>query len=385
MSRTPLRILSLDGGPHPLLTILQLRDLALSLEQKGLPGILASTDVIVGNSAGTVSGLYLAQAKQTQPDALESEMLTEAWDFMLGAFDASSGSLDALLKLLRGQTAALSNETLYDVLSTGYGDLTMRDIETLLCIASYDLVSPSHPQLLSNFPLPEIDQSPHYGDLPQISLVDAGMQSGAFPLFFPLYQSHIDAAFVSNSPAMLGVSQVIAAGKLPGHPLEGIGLDDIILLSLGTDSTEFTGKILPQDNENWGWIQWLGPHFCRWAAMEEADFEKMIEEELSLSDPSLNLHSLLLVSALIYGNSMGVRRQCRQLLSDSTFFRLAWPMTHSVGQVMLMMLLGVQSMVYDESKKQAERWSKGRSTPGPYKPSFEQTLDWIEANWLKTS
>ncbi len=60
-----------------------------------------------------------------------------------------------------------------------------------------------------------------------------------------MYQGYIDGGIVANNPSMCALAQAKA---------EGVSLDEIVLLSVGTG---LNLRCLTQQDADWGWMQWV--------------------------------------------------------------------------------------------------------------------------------
>ncbi|HUK90117.1 MAG TPA: hypothetical protein VLZ81_06930, partial [Blastocatellia bacterium] len=123
--------------------------------------------------------------------------------------------------------------------------------------------------------------------------VDIAMRSGASPVFFPVVDNYIDGGVFANHPAMSAISQILAdwrRGFPAGAEKPGV-LDDLRVLSLGVGQDR---QYVDAGDGNWGYLNWvLNP-----------------------------LKPLLILGALLHGDSWAVNFEAEHVLPLGHYFRL---------------------------------------------------------------
>nr|UQW95906.1 patatin-like phospholipase family protein [Archangium gephyra] len=230
------RIISLDGGG--IRTLLSL-GIIKRIEQER-PGFLAETHLLAGTSAGALSALIIAAAR----DPLQGlEQARNVW-FSPGLFDIPvSNQLGALV----GQKALTPNEPMARALTNVLGDKTLGDLRRHVIIPAFQLDDRNpdedlrgwRPRVFHNLPG---DTFVNMGEF----LVDLALRSSAMPVISPLYQGYADGGLFANNPTLAAVAQALYA-KVTTR-------EELLVLSLGTgDSVDY----LEGYNEDWGWRKWI--------------------------------------------------------------------------------------------------------------------------------
>lgn len=230
----PYFILSLDGGGiRGVLTAVLLEKLEMAV-----PGFLGKVDLFAGTSTGAILALGLAHGlSPTEARQLYEEKGDDIF---------ANSYLDDLLDVGFARGARYSNDNLEAELQGIFGDQTLGDLSRNVLISSFDLENDipnsPHPHMwkakfFHNYGSDELDMA--------ASIVDVALRSAAAPTYFPVYQGYVDGGIVANNPSMCALAQAKA---------EGVELDEIVLLSVGTG---LNLRHLPQQDADWGWIQWV--------------------------------------------------------------------------------------------------------------------------------
>lgn len=176
------------------------------------PSFLEKVDVITGVSAGSVPAAAIALGYE----------LGGVERMMAGLFERTFGHAKHALGV-RG--AQYSNELLYAVGDTVFGDVRLGDVECRLCIPSYaidDGRRGSCVELHNNFVGVE-----ERGPL----LTDVCVGSGAAPGYFKSASGRVDGGVAQNEPFGAVYPLVVGGGGL------GVSKEDVVVLSLGSGRT----------------------------------------------------------------------------------------------------------------------------------------------------
>lgn len=230
------RIVSLDGGG--IRTLISLGILK-RLEQER-PGFLSEVHLLAGTSAGALSALIIAAAR----DPVEGlEQARNVW-FSPGLFDIPlTNQLGALI----GQKALTPNEPMARALTQILGDKTLGHLQRHVIIPAFQVDDRNpdedlrgwRPRVFHNLPGDKFVKKGEF-------LVDLAMRSSAMPVISPLYQGYVDGGLFANNPTLAAVAQALYA-KVTTR-------EDLLVLSLGTgDSVDY----LEGYNEDWGWSKWM--------------------------------------------------------------------------------------------------------------------------------
>ncbi len=265
----PYFILSLDGGGiRGLLTAVLLEQLETSV-----PGFLQKVDLFAGTSTGAILALGLAYGL-TPTEA--RQLYEERGDYIF-----ADSYLDDILDVGFARGARYSNNHLKLALQEIFGDQTLGDLPEKVLISSFDLENDSpnsknphmwKPKFFHNYGSDELDMNE--------PIVDVALRSAAAPTYFPVYQGYVDGGIVANNPSMCALAQAKA---------EGEKLDEMVLLSIGTG---LNLRHLPQQDADWGWMQWV--------------FQLRPRQDPPYESP--------LIDAMLEGSVGLADYQCRQLL-----------------------------------------------------------------------
>lgn len=260
------RILSLDGGGIRGLFTLVLLDRLVQAQ----PDFLEKVHFFAGTSTGSIIALGLAQG------FTPAEGITFYTQMGGAAFHDSL--LDDLLDLFTLIGAEYHSDRLKQMLLDTFQQTTLGDLRArgkYVLVPTFDLdavkdgVRSWKPKFFHNFPGPDSDAAER--------VVDVALRSSAAPTFFPSYQGYVDGGVVTNNPSMAALAQALR---------EGIPQSDICLFSVGTG---FVPQFVEGATLDWGFLQWA---------------------------PRL--------LPIILDGLMGVADyQCRSILQDARYFRLA--------------------------------------------------------------
>jgi patatin-like phospholipase/acyl hydrolase len=209
----PYRILSLDGGGmRGIFTASALTALERDLEVC----IADHVDLIVGTSTGALIGLGIAAGKSP------AEML----DF----YEVNGPKIFRRPRRLSRPWRPKYDRTILDqLLLQEFGELTLNDLSTPVCITAHELVAGTT----------RVWKDDHHPDLSgggRQLVWKVAAATAAAPTYFAPFQineadSHVDGGIWANNPAMVGVAEAVHYG--------GRRLEDIHLLSVGTTSRVF--------------------------------------------------------------------------------------------------------------------------------------------------
>ncbi|MCH5374468.1 MAG: patatin-like phospholipase family protein, partial [Planctomycetes bacterium] len=161
--------------------------------------------------------------------------------------------LDNLLDLGQVAGADYDNKNLRSEVKKIWDKTLLKDLKKKVLIASFDLDNEDpdpekrawKPKFFHNFPGNDSD-----GDL-EVYLI--ALYSSAAPTYFPSVDGYVDGGVVANNPSMAALAQVLdSRAKIKERP----GLDDIVLLSVGTGQLPYFIKGTRLD---WGFAQWAKP------------------------------------------------------------------------------------------------------------------------------
>jgi Patatin-like phospholipase len=298
------RILALSGGGvRGVLAAL----IVARLEQ-ARPGLLASTTVFAGTSAGGVLALLLASS-----DDPASRLDDCIWFWQR---PDPFGNIQPLA--LTGAVPIYPNvalrRALYEVFDPR---LRLRDLARCVAIPTVELDSMARrranrrwwPRVFQNFPsaVDELQQRDdwtlaNYG-LPgearepddDARVVDVAVRTCSFPISLPAYQGYLDGGIYANNPSLAALSVVLEHERLfaPGaqYPLQnpmGDALSRVHLLSIGTGNHPHFEPGAP----SWGFGQWmLDPQ-------HPGRFVDMMSDVLAYT---INQQCLVLLGASHYG------------------------------------------------------------------------------------
>lgn len=310
------RILSLDGGGSRAL-------IPVSLLQRLLdkhPTLLNHVNLIAGTSTSGITALLLASADtpdqgleiardlwiQGKKLFAESSKVPEAAQFEFDAEEAihsikSIKSIESLKSLtsarelwdmgkkaltlnkLRGVTALtgacayFSQDDLESTLREIFEDKTVADLKHKVIIPAINLGTEDDahwaPSIIHN-----LDDR-----FDALTLVEVALRVAAMPILFPSRSEHIDAALLTNNPALTAVAQILENNAAT--------MDEMRILSIGTGENPLTMHGSDPDLGYAGWMM----------------------------DPKL---PLAMMQAVIETNSQLTDYQCRQIFTGLRYHRL---------------------------------------------------------------
>jgi hypothetical protein len=218
------RIMSFDGGPG-VVTFLQ----CLIRLEKDRPGLIQSTNMFVGSSAGSWLAAYLAwNMRLVDAKTITGlKLLENSYVFAQQAFQKlfPPNLPVAYLKFLEGQ-GPLTN---FDEVETYmrqpgvYGDTTLGQVRSVrrLVISAARAEAPWAPRFYD---------SAHPSDGTE-RLYNAALCSASLPLLVAIRDGQVDGGMFCNDPAMIGLVQALKGTSLaPPVPLA-----DVRLLACGQD------------------------------------------------------------------------------------------------------------------------------------------------------
>lgn len=280
-------ILTLDGGGQLELT----STLMLEEIEMRRPGFLSKADIIAGTSAGAMLALILA----TEDDA--AVLLPEVGVLWEKFTELTLNKGPGLLLSLLGVTSFFTHDRLKEYLAREelLGTKVLADLKKQVVVTSFELdvhdeetgARKWRPRIFHNF------QRPDNPDLYE-SAIDVALRSSAAPIFFPIYDGHIDGGVAANHPAMVAIAQLCHDWrKFPtdGAPKEKDFLNQMRVLSIGVGEDQ---RFLEKKDAAWGWFPWL----------------------LKPTDP------FLVIQALLRGDQWSVHFQCKNILPHGRYHRL---------------------------------------------------------------
>ncbi|XXX82544.1 patatin-like phospholipase family protein [Sorangium sp. So ce134] len=287
-----INILSMDGGPGPLMQLHILLEVERDLAVKRRSSFLEQVDLFAGTSDGALMALYLAQELSLAIEARErneepktavqivegcirfSEEIAEACSAVrsLGAamqfagtlieltmwagkpkdqrakFYATKmdelrkhgremlrlpGNLWAMRRFLAGHQPFLDSDKLRAVLKKHFADRTLRSLRKNVVVVSFDTRAWSTRAFRNFAARDEHGKRDLERDLGQ-KLVDVAMCTASLPLLMPVIggqdnRGYLDGIFSANNPAMTATSLAIRHLKVP--------MEQLRVLSLGVTQT----------------------------------------------------------------------------------------------------------------------------------------------------
>jgi hypothetical protein len=382
------RILALDGGPSSAIYV----HLIKKIEQQR-PGFLAKINLFAGTSDGSLIAMYLA-AHLGDDDAANLAVAERVVGFFCEVLQALRPTTIGMARATVGFGPLQSFARLRAVLHAAFGDMTFGDIRRRgreLVVVSFDCDA-WRSKIFRNFG-PDADD--------QLTLIDAGLASCAFPVMMPTpvpssghaRGAYLDGAMVANNPSMAAVTRAIFEERRAdeiGEVLSAINgtppppRDRLVVLSLGAVVDErwmnaardplpqvafdaaftFTRGVLrhgfprdpvnqlkkairdrppnvrPQKERHWGWIEWLP------------------------------LRPFMGMQIAVQGSVHEVDIQCQAVLDDR-YFRFE-PKMGQIFTVFEGLFLSVQQMI-DRMAAKADRWAK--------RDRFREMLTWMDGHW----
>lgn len=205
MANKPFKILSIDGGGIKGLysaTVLE------RLEEKAGKKSGECFDMICGTSTGGLIALGLASGKSSE------ELARMYLENGKRIFPTSEISIIRFIQRTLFQTLGqtlffgkFSQKALKETLDETYGTTKLGDLNNLVCIPSFNLISG----------MPRMFKYPHkeggfFMDK-DISLVDAGLATSAAPTYLPVHEIgdklFIDGGLWANNPSMCGLLEAL--------------------------------------------------------------------------------------------------------------------------------------------------------------------------------
>jgi len=236
------RILSIDGGGiRGIIPVILLERLA---RESGLEGFLESVDLIAGTSTGGLIALALA-AGRSLPE-IRSLYTTKGAEI----FDRSAWRAITSLGSLIG--AKYDSANLSRIAASFLGATTrLGDLGKRVLVAAFDLDSGPDdrrgrtwkPKLFHNFPGPDSDADELAWKV--------GLSTSAAPTYFAPFGGYVDGGVFASNPSMCALAQT----QDPRIP-EGIRLEDVVLLSMGTG---ISLQFIEEKEPDWGDAQWIEP------------------------------------------------------------------------------------------------------------------------------
>ena len=236
------RILSIDGGGiRGIIPVILLERLA---RERGLERFLEGVDLLAGTSTGGLIALALAAGRT--PSQIRSLYETQG----SAIFDRSAWRAITSLGSLIG--AKYDSGNLERVAEPLFGAATrLGDLGKRVLIAAFDLDSGPDdargrtwkPKLFHNFPGPDSDAHELAWKV--------GLYTSAAPTYFAPVDGYVDGGVFAANPAMCALAQT----QDPRIP-EGIRLEDVVLLSMGTGTSL---QFIAEKQPDWGDAQWIEP------------------------------------------------------------------------------------------------------------------------------
>jgi hypothetical protein len=276
------RIFSFDGGGvRGVIPTVLLQRLT---REPDLEDLLARVEFVAGTSTGGLIALMLAADLDLQAIRELYEQRAEH------VFD------DSLLDDIRDLGKIIGAD--YDVANLEreshavFGERTLGELSKRVLVTAFDLDNEDtkartwKPKLFHNFEGPDSDGA-------QLAY-KVGTYTSAAPTYFDTADGFIDGGVFASNPAMCALAQSQDSRNLPADHAE---LSEVRLFSFGTGRslTHLEGQSL-----DWGYVQWIRP----------------------------------LVNLMLEGVNGIADYQCRQILGDDRYFRLAptFPADKSIDQ-----------------------------------------------------
>ncbi len=373
------RVLTMDGGPSPLLQIRLLAEI-----ERRHPGFLERTDMFAGTSDGSLITLFLAAQLARGKSA--PRIFEEAIEFANGIVRALDATWCGLARLVLGYAAMDRGDRFRRLLSApeNLGDLYMTDLNRRAMVVTFDAFN-WQPRYFRNF-APFCDRRPNE-DPRGPKLVSAALASSAFPMFLPIHfgpgkRHYVDGGLVANNPAMCAlVSAAEHLRAVSGGHSDTIRpwLNRICLLSLGATESDAERRATthppghpshldegnaprrdirhskermkiarwPDADIDWGWMQWLA------------------------------VRPMFLINTMLQASSNAVVQQCTELLGPQ---HLRYGPSMGEIAAALGIMLAPPGKVIAELDKRANEIINGKHIDGQ---TFAATLEWVGSWWMR--
>jgi patatin-like phospholipase/acyl hydrolase len=276
------RILCIDGGGvRGIIPTILLQRLT---SEPGLEDWLASVEFVAGTSTGGLMALMLGAG-------LDLQTIRDLYEKRASKVFADS-LLDDIKDVGKVIGADYDVANLRDEAHKVFGERTLGDLEKRVLVTSFDLDNEAtenrtwKPKIFHNFEGPDSDGA-------QLAYNVATYTSAA-PTYFNSADGYIDGGVFAPNPTMCALAQSQDPRNLPA---DRAALDDVRVFSFGTGHSP---TYLEGDSLDWGYVQWIRP----------------------------------LISLILDGTNGIADFQCRQILGDDHYFRLApkFPADKSIDQ-----------------------------------------------------
>ncbi len=295
-----LKILSLDGGPGPLMELRVIERLQRIYEREGRGSFLDEVDLFAGTSNGGLMALYfakeLSQAAEDRAAGRPARTATEIierckrfsdlyaaslaassrhlaglalaagalreidvarramptsgalWGFVRerlgtvasapGCLLGSLGDLWAMRNTLRGVEPIARAEVFRQHMREAFGDWTLGRLQKKVVVLSFDATS-WKPRAFRNFGAADREGTADRGRDLKLSLVEVGMCTAAMPLFLPVFGGSTGHGYLDGifSANNPCTSAVTLAMRHLFEGREGEALHEIVALSMGVSQT----------------------------------------------------------------------------------------------------------------------------------------------------
>jgi hypothetical protein len=375
-ARRRYQILAMDGGPSTPNYLRWLREI-----ERERPGFLASVDMFTGTSDGAWAALYLASRPRNERG---DHAIAACIDFNQRVVKTLTPGLLGIARLMGGRQCAVDNGAVLQFLTDSYGHgskgkpITLQELHADVAIIAFRIrattLAPSarvyHNLGRYTFGDSQLEGTYVNSDdaqsiAPDASTLDANagtnlhqdaaevaLRSGSFPVMMPIRSGYIDGGMFANNPSMAAVAQVLAYRE----PMGLTGLEDVTVMSLGSDQSQLGGQddniaFSNKKNPPWGWMQW------------------MLQPRMPL----------LLLDTMMTASGRGIAFQAHQMLG-AQHLRLALPCPGSFGRDFISLIDGHAESLFIDAEQQARRWVRPGDTDF-FDPDFESTLGWIDERW----
>jgi Dyp-type peroxidase family len=340
------RILSLDGGGiRGLLTTMLLEHLC---KQPGLEHVFDDTYLIAGNSSGALIALAMAHGLAQPTTALTLGRLRSVFEngpqifgspvpfpvgFWLWTKFGEKARANGLKQLL-GEHTRLRDLQRHVLISSFQLDnqATGNEAHRRVWLPQENAGLPRHvqelkdartwrPKLFHNFP-PDSDC--------EMEAWKVALYSTAAPAYFPTADGFIDGGVYANNPAMCALAQLFDNRYAPTRKPP---LNDVLLLSVGAGQNL---KFIEGRTHHWGVLRWASNYV--WLT---------VDGTVSVAD-----------------------YQCRQMLTDSNYWRLA----PNVPAGEVIQLDDLDKDKIDRLTEITEKFVAGCQ--------FRDCVAWLKSNWM---